>query len=239
MSDTIVQPRHYSWTALYLFAFSVFAILLALRESEEYGHIYDFLPILGGNIPFFTLTILLLLIHRLNGWHLKDLGWCWPKWNCSTSKAILLIIFWAFMILVVRGLITTLIDPLLNQIGPRPATLSRMAPLVGNLKLLLSLLPLMWVVVIGEEFLIRGLLMNFLAQVFGGTTRSWVFAILISSVIFGVSHFWQGPRGMVSSGVGALVMGVGYYLSGRILWPTIIAHCFGNTLGFVSIYLNS
>jgi len=238
MPDAVTQYRHNSGPTLYLLAFGVFAFLLALRESEAYGHIYDFLPVLGRTIPFFTLTILLVAVYNLRGGSLKDLGLHWPG-NKTIFNALIWIFLWAIAILAMRVLSAVLISPLLELLGPRPDTLSRTAPLVGNLTLLTSLLPVMWLVVIGEEVLFRGLLMNFLAHKLGGKTKSWVIAILISSVIFGLGHFWKGPQGMLSSGMAALVFGVGYYLSGRNLWPVIIAHCVGNTIGFVSIYLSN
>jgi membrane protease YdiL (CAAX protease family) len=78
--------------------------------------------------------------------------------------------------------------------------------------------------------------MNFLAKKFGGTTESWMLALVISSLIFGLSHFWQRVRGIVGSGVLVLTWGTAYYRFRRNLWPTVIAHSAGNTIAFVSTY---
>lgn len=222
---------------LSLSATGLFALLLGLRESDTYGHIFSFVPILGGNLPFFTLAVLLTLIYRASGGTLKDLGFGWPQWKCSKRKMVLYIALWAIALFVIRMLEGALLAPLLEKLGPGPETFARMAPLVGNLSLLMTLLPVMWLVVVGEEVLFRGLILNYLANKLGGSGMSWVIAIVISATLFGLGHFWQGPRGMLSTGMGALVMGAGYYLSGRTLWPVIFAHAIGNTLGFIAIYM--
>ena len=80
--------------------------------------------------------------------------------------------------------------------------------------------------------------MNFLAKKFGGTTKAWIAAILISSLMFGLMHLWKSPRGMVSTAIGALALGAGYVLSKRNLLPVTIAHAAGNTVGFVVFYLD-
>ena len=80
--------------------------------------------------------------------------------------------------------------------------------------------------------------MNYLARVFGGTTKGWLFAVLISSIVFGLFHAGKGPVGMIGSGFGGLVYGLGYFLLRKNLWPVITAHCAGNTIGFVGAYFN-
>ena len=102
--------------------------------------------------------------------------------------------------------------------------------------LLIGLLPMMWLIVIGEEVLIRGLLMNYLANLFGNTTKAWVLAIVVSAIIFGLGHLGKGPSAAISSGLGGLAYGFGYYYSHKNLLPVIIAHCAVNTLGFVGAY---
>lgn len=224
-------------SGLYYLALAVFALLLTLRESASFGHLFDFIPILGGNIPFFTLALLLAAVFMKNGGRLTEVGLGWPSWKSSRQKMVLGILLAAALIFVARQLVSSALGPTLDGLGPRADTLERMAPLVGNLPLLLMLLPLMWLAVIGEELLFRGFIMNFVAKRLGGRVGAWAIAVIVSALLFGVAHFWQGPRGMVATGVGALVMGTAYYLVGRNLWPTILSHSLGNTLGFISIYL--
>jgi membrane protease YdiL (CAAX protease family) len=58
-------------------------------------------------------------------------------------------------------------------------------------------------VVIGQEVLFRELFMNYLANKFGSTTKAWMAAIAVSSIIFGLGHFWGSHHGMMSSTIGA------------------------------------
>lgn len=237
MNSEITSDYRRHKPALYMLAFGVFFVLLGLRESAAYGHLFELLPILGGNIPFFTLAVLTAYAFVRNGGTLADIGLGWPRWNVSKPKAVALIVLAAATIFIVRALVSNLAVPFLDGLGPRAETLERMAPLVGNLPLLIGLLPLMWLAVLGEELMFRGFILNFVANRLGGSRLSWVVAILVSAALFGLAHFWQGPRGMVATGLGAVVMGAGYYLVGRNLWPVIISHSVGNTLGFISIYL--
>ncbi|MEX0300232.1 MAG: lysostaphin resistance A-like protein [Kordiimonas sp.] len=221
---------------LYATAFAIFAALLSLRESVAYGHLYEVIPIMGGNIPFFTLTVLIALIYKMDGGTLASIGWRWPERNSTKLKLAGFIALWTIALIVVRILEGALLGPFLDQLGPPPGTLDRMAPLSGNLSLLLTILPVMWLAVIGEEVLFRGFILKFFSEKFGSTKTAWAIAIVISAVLFGICHFWQGPRGMISTGIGALIMGVAYYLCGRNLWPTILSHAAVNTLGFITIY---
>lgn len=231
-------PNHIKYS-LYFTAVGIFAALLSMRESSSYGHLFEIIPVLGGTLPFFTLTALFVTIYKLDGGNLKELGWGWPNWKTTKTKTIGLLAVWTIGLMVLRIVESGLLAPLLDQIGPPASSLSRMAPLTGNLELTLALLPFMWLVVIGEELLFRGFILNFLAEKLGGTALSWSIAIVISAALFGLGHFWQGPRGMIATGIGALIMGAAYYLVGRTLWPTIISHALVNTMGFISIYADS
>ncbi|WP_158770132.1 CPBP family intramembrane glutamic endopeptidase [Paraglaciecola sp. L1A13] len=222
---------------LYIITFCVFAVLIYIRESKNFGHIFDFLPVLGGSIPYFFLTISLIFIYKSNGNYLGELGLSWPTFGSTKFRSLLFASLWALIIILI-GLVSgsIVMESFDLIVGTVTDSSSRKSVLVGNLPLLLLLTPLMWLAVIGEELLFRGFIMNFLAKKFGGTTKSWILAIVVSSLIFGLAHFWQGARGIVGAGVLALIWGTAYYRCGRNLWPTIIAHSVGNTIAFISTY---
>ncbi len=54
-----------------------------------------------------------------------------------------------------------------------------------------------------EEFLYRGWLLNIIAA---ATGSPWV-ALIVSSIVFGFAHFYQGPHGMLGAGVLGIVFG--------------------------------
>jgi membrane protease YdiL (CAAX protease family) len=69
-----------------------------------------------------------------------------------------------------------------------------------------------------EEFVYRGILMGLLMASLG----AWP-AILISSVVFGLAHAYQGPAGMLKTGLVGLVLAVLVVLTGS-LFASMIAH---------------
>ncbi len=103
--------------------------------------------------------------------------------------------------------------------------LSRFAALQGNLRLTLITV---FYVLIGagfyEEFMFRGFLMQSLAMFFGGCRAAWVVGSIIQAILFGASHAYQNPLGMVITGTLGFLLGLLVILSGRNLWAAIIAH---------------
>ena len=234
MSNTFDMPRRDYGAVLYLLPFAVFALLMTLRDSETYAHVFEWLPVVGRTLPFFFLSALLLWVFTFRGGRLQRLGVAWPDNNRTRLQQIRWILFWAAVLLVLRVLVAVGSGPLLELLPPK---ISRSSPLAGNLVLLLTLLPAMWLIVIGEEVLIRGLLMGYLARLFGDTTKSWLLAVLISAVVFGLGHMGKGEAAALGSGLGGLVYGLGFLLCRKNLWPVILAHAAVNTLGFVGSYL--
>jgi membrane protease YdiL (CAAX protease family) len=235
MSKTSGVPQYDYGQILYLLPFLIFLVLITLRNSVSYGHIFELLPVLGRTMPYFCLSILLVCIFIYRGGSLKQLGMCWPEIGKSKVQMIKWILLWAIIVLAMRIFIAIAIELLLEFL---PEKISRSTPLAGNLSLLIGLLPMMWLVVIGEEILFRGLLMNYLAKMFGDTTPAWLVAILISAIVFGIFHVGKGPAAMIGSGLGGLMYGLGYFLARKNLWPVILAHCTGNTIGFIGAYFN-
>ncbi|HWY40154.1 MAG TPA: type II CAAX endopeptidase family protein [Chthoniobacterales bacterium] len=103
--------------------------------------------------------------------------------------------------------------------------LSRFSALQGNLHLTLITL---FYVLIGagfyEEFMFRGFLMQSLAMFFGGSRAAWWVALIIQALLFGASHAYQNPLGMLITGTLGFLLGLLVILSGRNLWAAIIAH---------------
>ena len=115
--------------------------------------------------------------------------------------------------------------------------LSDFADLVGNVKLLLIYLALVWVLgALGEELVYRGYLMNRIAGLFH-TRAAWTVSLVAVSVAFGCAHLDQGSTGMVENILNGLLLGGLYLACGRNLAVPVIAHAFSDTLDFLLIYL--
>ena len=72
---------------------------------------------------------------------------------------------------------------------------------------------------LGEELAYRGFLIPALAIVFG---TAWG-AVLLSSLVFGILHSYQGWLGMARTALLGMVLAVSFVVTGS-LWPAILAH---------------
>lgn len=82
----------------------------------------------------------------------------------------------------------------------------------------------------------RAFLITQLGEIFQGAKLRWVLALIFSSVIFGLIHFYQGPLGIVNTFLVGILFGAIYLRSERNLWITIISHGLFNTLSFVLMF---
>lgn len=82
----------------------------------------------------------------------------------------------------------------------------------------------------GEEWVFRGYPLTRLAGL--GQRAQWV-GLLASSVLFGWAHGYQGPAGMLLTGVIGFALGVLYLRSGRNLWLNIITHGVTDTIAML------
>ncbi len=147
------------------------------------------------------------------------------------------IVRWVVIIMIVDGVATGIATPVLESIFGIPQPVSRFADVPGNLPLLLTILPLVWLIAaFGEEFFFRGFLLTRLAELFGDSRWAWGAAVSIQAVAFGAIHAYQGSVGMILIGIGALVYGAAFVLLGRNLWPMIFAHGINDSLGFILLY---
>jgi len=131
-----------------------------------------------------------------------------------------------------------LIEPLIARVtsGDLP-DVTQFRSLIGNDALLVFWLAMSWTLAaFMEEMVYRGWLMNRLAELLRFSTNGWMAAVLASSALFGVVHLYQGPSGMIATGLSGLVFAGVYLATDRNLWASILAHGFMDTVGFLMIY---
>src|SRR5687768_3235849 len=128
------------------------------------------------------------------------------------------------------------VDPLAVRFTGETADLSDFQPVVGNLKLALIYLLVIWsFAAFGEEFAYRGYLLRRTIDALGGSTRAAYLAVLLCGALFGIGHFYQGPVGMIDSTVSGLAFGTLYVKSDGNLWPSTLAHGLTDTLALTLI----
>jgi len=128
--------------------------------------------------------------------------------------------------------------PLLTRLTGKPPDLSDFRLIVGNFKLFLVSVVLIWILaVLGEELVYRGYLMNRVAGLGGGTPAAWVASLVLVSIVFGAGHIDQGITGMTENVINGLLLGLLYLACDRNLVAPIIAHGVTNTADLLLIYL--
>ena len=133
---------------------------------------------------------------------------------------------------------TWIVEPLIARLtsGELP-DVSQFRPLVGNEALLVFWLTLSWTLAaVVEELAYRGWILTRCVEAGGGSRGAWAAGLVVSSVLFGIVHAYQGVSGMIATGLSGVVFGATYLATGRNLWTAIVAHGILDTAGFVMMY---
>lgn len=73
-----------------------------------------------------------------------------------------------------------------------------------------------------EEWLYRGFLMAFLAGRWGGPELGIPGALVISSLVFGLGHIYQGRQGVIATSIGGLIFGLLALVTGNLALPMLL-----------------
>lgn len=149
--------------------------------------------------------------------------------------------------MLVRGVLTVgaiflasalLVGPLRALLDLPAADLSTLDPVRGDPWAFAGLLVAAWVTAaLGEELLFRGFLMNELADLLGGGGNGWAASAVLTSAVFGAGHFYQGPGGMLATGVIGLVLAAAYLAADRNLWVPVLGHGLLDTISLTVLFL--
>ncbi len=148
---------------------------------------------------------------------------------------------------LVRGVLTVgaiflasalVVGPLRTLLDLPAADLSTLDPVRGDPWAFAGLLAAAWITAaLGEELLFRGFLMNELADLMGGGAAGWGASAVLTSVVFGAGHFYQGPGGMLATGVIGLVLAAAYLAADRNLWVPVLGHGLLDTISLTVLFL--
>jgi membrane protease YdiL (CAAX protease family) len=208
MSVLLHQP------AVLLFTF-VLIILFPLADAFIYARLQTALHVYLWNIlSLWTLTLIAIALLYRDGFTLAQFGQnlgVYPR-NILTVVGV--------VILIVAVI-------LLNKLQRRKMTPEQYAKQIENIRKLipttpaerLAVIPLAFTAGFCEEFLYRGYLLNIAAS---ATKSLWV-GLLISSILFGFAHLYQGRKGVIGTSIGGLVFGL-IFLASRSLLPGQLLH---------------
>ncbi len=178
---------------------------------------------------FFGLSILLLIL-----W---SSGKNWSLFG-FTKKISWKTIFQSLLFTFILMIVDTYFSAFVSQYYGEP-NLSSLEDIKHNIVGFIVILIVVWTLVaFGEEFLFRGYYLKWLAGFFGNSNIAWIVSVLITSIYFGVSHFYQGPSGMISIAFITLLSSMIFYFNRNNLWLLILIHGFHDTIGLTFLYLD-
>ena len=130
----------------------------------------------------------------------------------------------------------TLIEPFVEKITNQPHNLNAIEHIRNNWKSTLIFILIGWGM--GgfiEEIIFRGFLMTALKTLLGTSNLSLSLNIIITSIIFGIAHWYQGKSGAVSTGIISIFLGIIFIYNQFNLWLPILVHGFIDTISILVI----
>jgi membrane protease YdiL (CAAX protease family) len=175
-----------------------------------------------------SLTVIYLLQRYLLGDRFRDLSLKTGKWWQDVLASILLTV-------VTLALLPILTQPVLDLLPPQE---------MSDLDNLFTGLAESWWVAalfigpvlllgVGFEEVSRAFFLKYAWKAEPSRVAQWA-NILLSALVFGLAHLYQGPAGIVKTATYGLVMGVYYRFSGR-LWPMVASHYLHDAIQFVMV----
>ena len=140
--------------------------------------------------------------------------------------------------LLILVLVDLLLDPFLSKLRHEEVDLSAFAPLKGNLQYLLRALTIVLITAaVGEEFFYRGYVLKRMAVYLGDGQLAWWTAAIISSVIFGLAHYYQGVNGILTTGVTGFILAIAFMRNPQNLAVCMLTHGLYDIFGLLMLFL--
>lgn len=150
-------------------------------------------------------------------------------------------ILWGFLLGIAIQLASTLfLEPFADKVTNSTTDHSAFESLRGNLVNFLLVLLTVWILVaFVEEIIFRGYMMGEIAELIGTSKIARAVNVILSSILFGLAHWYQGKSGALSTGIIGAVLGILFITNGLNLWLPILTHGFIDTIGLFLIYVNA
>ncbi len=186
-------------------------------------------------LKFVGLTSALLVVMGLlwlsgNTW--SKLGMARPSsWRRTVVIGLSAGLFFVFLKVFIGVLI---IRPLVHM----PPNMQAFSSVYHNIVFFIGVLISSWTeAAFAEEMIFRGYLMNRLADLFGHNFLGWTIALVVQAVVFASIHSYQGLAGMLSTGLGGILLGLLYLSTKRNLWNCVIAHGLNDTIASFFLFV--
>ena len=199
------------------------SLAIFITIAVEFGWVSQYL------ILALVLYAWLSLWLRGKGW--SDFGLKKPdSWKQTILLALLVGV-------VFQALSLYAIEPFLGKLTGDIPDVSVFRPLVGDVTQLIIFLGISWTfAAFVEEMIYRGYFMHRFADLFNRNNTGWLVGIILSNLLFGFGHTYQGLSGMIITGITGFVFAWLYFKTNKNLWAPILAHGIYDTIGFLMIF---
>ncbi len=198
------------------------AIVLGSVEGATYG--------LVGILQMTLVPIAVWIGLRPVGLSLSDIGLRGPRIGADAALGlsvalVFAIIQFGFLIPATGG-------------AARSDVAANAAQLGDSLAGVIGFIILAWTGGIAEELLFRGHLLTMLRNAFGPSRTALALAAILTIVVFGALHGYQGWAGVIDTGLygGVILTALFVYTDGR-LTACAVAHAAWNTLAVIGLYI--
>ena len=178
--------------------------------------------------------ILLLLLASQSLW-IRGLGW--PDVGLRRPPSLRRVLWQASAAaLLILVSVRFVIVPVAEWLAGVPVDLSALGE-SGDTRAFQIWLAQAWTLAaFGEEMVFRGYLIRRLLDLAGDSPGARAAGLVISSILFGLAHGYQGWAGVIATGtIGALLASL-YFVASRNLWPVILCHGLVDTVALSLIY---
>ncbi len=210
------------WSILIVLIINNFDVVIGLFSDVDLSSI---------QIIWIPLTLIVIwIICRYRGIDKSELGFIEQK---SKKETILLGIKLALLIQLI-GLFQNLLYMGMGWLTPNYSSFNTIK---HDVVWLIRYLTIAWTTAgIGEEIIWRGFLMGQISQLFEDKKKGMIVGLIVSNILFGLAHLYQGVAGVILQGTAGLIFGIIYIKSNKNLWLTIVIHGFCNTFIFLLIF---
>ncbi|WKK77757.2 type II CAAX endopeptidase family protein [Marivirga salinae] len=187
-----------------------------------------------GVLIGFIIVLVYLLVGKDHKEKFKSIGFRSPK--DGWIKTVFLCLIYGILIEVSFQIV---VNPVIEIITAAEVDLTAYDGIRNNFINYLSVLLIGWVV--GgfiEEILFRGYLITRLSKLFQIEKAGNWFAIILTSLVFGFSHLYQGWSGVISTGLISIIFGFIFIQHRKVIWYTILTHGFINTTALTLMWLD-
>lgn len=196
--------------------FVVMSVLLLARE------LFGSVPYRNAYFMALTLATIAVFVWR-SGEGLRSIGLgrpeSWLRFGAWTGVALAGTIFIG---LVAYPMLASWFPPVENAVPAGSESANKLVTLVA----------VGWfAAAFGEEVTFRGFILPRLAGILGDSSSSWLVAIILQALVFGLLH--TSTLGMVVAGLFGLLYGFVFLRSGMQLWPVVIAHALPDTISIL------